>query len=148
MVIKEVSQYDKAAISAHIKRLADGVVYGGTLTTKFHDLGLQINVPSIKPSSAFHQKPEMKSCWNYKWPFTESEEILYAKHLKTAMVNRLKGWITLGDLPPQMGMSPLRRGIRMGNREIVSSDTVPTETGNITWSTIRFSKWGCDEIST
>jgi hypothetical protein len=121
--------------------------------TKFHDLGLQINVPSIKSASTLHRKPEVKSCWNYKWPFTdysqnESEEFLHAKHLHTTMVDRLKGWITLGDLPPQMGMSPLRRGIKMGNREIVSSNTVPTETGNVTTRTIRFSKWGSDEIST
>lgn len=107
-------------------------------------------MPSTEPSLTFHQKPEVKSFWNIKWPFTDdqnaSEEILYANHLQTAMVNRLKGWLTLGDPPLQMGMSPLRRGIRMGNREVVSSRTVP-KTGNSTWSTVRFSKWGCDEIS-
>lgn len=73
-VIKVVSQYDKATISAHIKHLADGVAYGGTLTTKFHDLGLRINVPSIEPSSTSQPKSEVKSCWNYRWPFTENSQ--------------------------------------------------------------------------
>lgn len=74
IVIKEVSRNpEKATISAHIKLLADRVNYGGTLTTKFHDLGIQIDVPpTIKPISTGYQKPELKSCWSFKWPLLPS----------------------------------------------------------------------------
>lgn len=122
-----------AAIKTHAEGLARQIAYGGSIIVEIH-------TPSPEADVA-ENTAEVRAEWSFGTPFIPTNQ-QWDLLVMNAMVDRRRGFISVDELRPSHGRSPLRRAMKCNNTSTVVSQ-VQNEEG-FGHTVLRYSKWGSD----